>query len=685
MKFKTKQNFTLIFTPLISILTILLVIQSILPTYAEEFGKLTIDVRYTNGDRASAHNVIMKIFHEGTNDLYTQLQPNSKYPYFVAFLPIDQSFRIDAFINGMYSGSFNKDIKKEENRIDFTIPVSSGVKFQVLYNDKYTPVEGATIHIKNHEGKILRKDFTDKDGKSLRFWTSPTILQDNYYEIEIYIGENIVHKYSPLILNPGERKDLKITTPWPKIIESPVTILAYKSNMTPLTYADGKYVAELYNKENKIVGKSNINIRGEAYFSLIPLGDYRILIRGNQDNVLSFFANQTVTLEKNSQEISIVGNNIIPQILQPKVDTVGFVQQGITLEKKTEQEKTIPSTIKKPEIKKLSCNCVAFRFDDVQDFWLNEVQIEVLDVFDKRNSPVTIGIIGDRMGKDQKIISYINSSISNKVIEIANHGWQHENFALYNKTHQSNLIQKTNEKIKELFGITVSVFIPPFNSFNENTKEAMLDSGITHFSSEFDFSTPPHPLVEQRLYNFPEGAVTGELTTNRDFILGVSHKLTLSQVIHSIDEYGFAVVTMHPQEFSEITKGKYSNQSNEKQIRELELLLDRLRFEDIEIVPLSEINLDSNQNNPIPKWIKNTAKWWSEGTISEKEFVVALEFLVKEKIIYLQEIPIVNENKSKEIPLWIKNNAEWWSEGMISDKEFALGIKYFVENGIISV
>ena len=211
----------------------------------------------------------------------------------------------------------------------------------------------------------------------------------------------------------------------------------------------------------------------------------------------------------------------------------------------------------------------------------------------------------------------------------------------------------------------------------------MKENGITHYSSEFDFSIPPYPLVEQTLYNFPEGAFTGELNHNRDFILGVSHKLTLSQIMNSIDEYGFAVATLHPQEFSEIKRGKYVNEVNEKQIRELELLVDRLRFEEIRIVPLSKINLDSVGS--IPNWIKNTAKWWAEGKISEKEFVVAMQFLVKEHVIYLNKMPEVSENSSKEIPVWIKNNAEWWSEGMISDGEFASGIKFFVENGIISV
>ena len=37
------------------------------------------------------------------------------------------------------------------------------------------------------------------------------------------------------------------------------------------------------------------------------------------------------------------------------------------------------------------------------------------------------------------------------------------------------------------------------------------------------------------------------------------------------------------------------------------------------------------QHSKIPAWIKNTAGWWATDTISETEFVNAIEFLVKEK------------------------------------------------------
>jgi hypothetical protein len=88
----------------------------------------------------------------------------------------------------------------------------------------------------------------------------------------------------------------------------------------------------------------------------------------------------------------------------------------------------------------------------------------------------------------------------------------------------------------------------------------------------------------------------------------------------------------------------------------------------------------------IPQWIKDNIKWWSTGAISEKEFVGALQYLIKEKVIVLPEIP---ESKStvseKAVPDWVKNNAIWWSDDKISDIDFVSGIQFLIKEGIIRI
>lgn len=97
-----------------------------------------------------------------------------------------------------------------------------------------------------------------------------------------------------------------------------------------------------------------------------------------------------------------------------------------------------------------------------------------------------------------------------------------------------------------------------------------------------------------------------------------------------------------------------------------------------------EILLQKNQETVIPDWVRNNADWWSQGLISDNDFISGIEFLVNEKIIQTESIK-VDESNSDEIPKWIKNNAAWWVEGKISDDDFANGIQYLIENGIISV
>ena len=41
--------------------------------------------------------------------------------------------------------------------------------------------------------------------------------------------------------------------------------------------------------------------------------------------------------------------------------------------------------------------------------------------------------------------------------------------------------------------------------------------------------------------------------------------------------------------------------------------------------------------------------------------------------------------QSYNIPTWIKNNAKWWSEGQIGDSDFISGIKYLIENNILLI
>jgi len=78
--------------------------------------------------------------------------------------------------------------------------------------------------------------------------------------------------------------------------------------------------------------------------------------------------------------------------------------------------------------------------------------------------------------------------------------------------------------------------------------------------------------------------------------------------------------------------------------------------------------------------------WWSEGTIGENDFVGGIQYLIKEKIIDIPDLPEqASTVAEQEIPDWIKNNAGWWADGLITEDDFVNGIKWLVEKGIIKV
>ena len=87
----------------------------------------------------------------------------------------------------------------------------------------------------------------------------------------------------------------------------------------------------------------------------------------------------------------------------------------------------------------------------------------------------------------------------------------------------------------------------------------------------------------------------------------------------------------------------------------------------------------------IPAWIKSNAKWWSEGQISDSDFVQGIQYLIKQEIIKIPKSSSDSSSTAQQIPAWIKNNAGWWANGKISDNDFVAGIQYLIKVNIIKV
>ena len=99
-------------------------------------------------------------------------------------------------------------------------------------------------------------------------------------------------------------------------------------------------------------------------------------------------------------------------------------------------------------------------------------------------------------------------------------------------------------------------------------------------------------------------------------------------------------------------------------------------------------NDDPKPKERVPGWIKNIAKWWNEGKLDDADFVTVIQYMVKEKAIYIPDLPKQNIfDQSNYIPTlqFAKTTAKLWAVGEMSEDEFINdSIKSLYEYGIIS-
>jgi len=114
-----------------------------------------------------------------------------------------------------------------------------------------------------------------------------------------------------------------------------------------------------------------------------------------------------------------------------------------------------------------------------------------------------------------------------------------------------------------------------------------------------------------------------------------------------------------------------------------------LTISNLSLIPESlqktESTVDSTPREKVPNWVKQNAKWWAEGAIDDNSFKDGIQYMIKEDIISIKDLPKASDVSEDKIPSWVKQNAKWWAEGAIEEVDFVNGLKYMVEKGIIRV
>jgi len=106
-------------------------------------------------------------------------------------------------------------------------------------------------------------------------------------------------------------------------------------------------------------------------------------------------------------------------------------------------------------------------------------------------------------------------------------------------------------------------------------------------------------------------------------------------------------------------------------------------------IPIGDVvieNIQPKSELEIPSWVRNNAKWYADGLLGESDFTQGIGYLIENGIMQIPEMPERDESSTASgVPDWVKNNVKWWSDGQISDGDFISGIQHLVKHGIIRV
>jgi peptidoglycan/xylan/chitin deacetylase (PgdA/CDA1 family) len=231
---------------------------------------------------------------------------------------------------------------------------------------------------------------------------------------------------------------------------------------------------------------------------------------------------------------------------------IGFLGYGLILNDKisdlrlkvSELEDEISSCENLLDQLKTNRPIVVLRVDDIQDTLFRGVQLYLMEFCLDEDVPMTLGVIPDLFGEDDGLVELVTQAIK-EGSEISAHGWSHRDFTELDLEEQEERLKKSKRKIMEVLDVNVSIFTPPYYTFNLDTLKAMENTGYRILSSHVELSQPG--ISSEKITSIP---ATVELSTleGGEWKQKSPEKLAL-EIMKSVKSHGFAVIITHPQEY----------------------------------------------------------------------------------------------------------------------------------------
>ncbi len=221
------------------------------------------------------------------------------------------------------------------------------------------------------------------------------------------------------------------------------------------------------------------------------------------------------------------------------------------------------------------CNCVVWRLDDIQDYFVSAAQIAVIDHFIASHQKLSAAAIMNSVGNDATIVNEVKKGLSSGTLEIGSQAWNHVDYSKMPAKTQLDALQKSKQKITHLWGVTPNFFVPPFNAYNNNTLASLKSLNFKIISAEFGSELPS--IYNPNLPGSPSNKIYKATVPNLDLkdsygryhlpqaigyytfgsrgnsagsILKTPLATIESKIDSTIATYGYAVVTLYPEEFA---------------------------------------------------------------------------------------------------------------------------------------
>ncbi|HEU5221204.1 MAG TPA: polysaccharide deacetylase family protein [Candidatus Nitrosotalea sp.] len=250
--------------------------------------------------------------------------------------------------------------------------------------------------------------------------------------------------------------------------------------------------------------------------------------------------------------------------------------------------------------------------DGVQGSYLSDIQMKIMDVFQKKNASLSIGITGYNLTQDGKLVSYLQNNLKpgHTAIEMANHGWRHEDFATLGLSQQITLMNKTNQELNKIFGKKPNAFLVPYGMYDNDTLKAIKQLKMNVISSSM-WGEDKFVLVKGKitankdslgLYHVPSMTEFESDTGNETYWTNIPKDRVIDSINSHITKYGYDVFLIHPQNFATLVNGQYINTVDTTHLDELASIIDYVKSKHIHISTISEIaGLDQTSISPVVK------------------------------------------------------------------------------------